>query len=222
MIRSKFKLGWISLLSLASATACVSGSNSSLSTVVDALDGIRGSNAPVVDAYVQYLGPDSRWAGPVLWTIHVSARDGHAPVFEVTPELPKAKFNSAPELSNRVPASALGLTQGKTAPSSASNSRMLSLEQVRDRLQHLGAALASADPEAGACVAAVKVRLTRADGTVNEKQACRGSAVWTQVASELAAEFMGQSRYPAAQPAMTPPGAETAAPAAAEHAGKSS
>jgi hypothetical protein len=217
MIRSNFKSGLVALLSLASAVGCVSGGGSSLSNVVDAIEGMKGSNSPVVDAYIQYLGPDARWAGPVLWTIHVSARDSQTPVFEVTPALPKLKGTGAPELSGRVPASALGLTQGKSSPVGSKQSPILSQEEVRDRLQHLGAAMASSDDEISACVSAVKVRLTRADGTVQEKQACRGSAVWTQVASELASEFMTQSRYPAAEAAAPAPGAEKSA---TEHAEK--
>ncbi len=193
MIRTNFKSRVVAFLVLSVTAGCVSGGNSSLSTMVDAIEGMKGSNSPVVDAYIQYLGPDARWAGPVLWTVHVSARDSQAPIFEVIPALPKSTRNGAPELSGRVPASALGLTQGKSAP--AASAGLLTQEQVRDRLQHLGSAMASSDNETAACMTAVKVRLTRADGTVQEKQACRGSAVWTQVASELAAEFMTQSTY---------------------------
>jgi hypothetical protein len=195
MSRSNFKARIVAFLALSVTAGCVSGGGSSLSTVVDAIEGIKGSNSPVVDAYIQYLGPDARWAGPVLWTVHVSARDSQAPVFEVIPALPKSRSGGAPELSARVPASALGLTQGKSAP--AAPAGLLTQEQVRDRLLHLGSAMASSEAESAACMMAVKVRLTRADGTVQEKQACRGSAVWTQVASELAAEFMTQSRYSA-------------------------
>jgi hypothetical protein len=215
MVRSNFCSGVVALLSLVSAAGCVSGGGSTLSNVVDATEGMKGANSPIVEAYIQYLVPDSRWAGPVLWTIHVSARDTQTPVFEVIPALPKLKSTGAPELSGRVPASGLGMTQGKSVPSATNQSPVLSQEEVRDRFQHLGAALASSDDETSACISAVKVRLTRADGTVQEKQACRGSAVWTQVASELASEFMTQSRYPASGLTAPAPAAETIAPAPA-------
>lgn len=195
--RCRWVLGFFAL------GGCVSGGNSSLSTVTDALEGMKGSGSPFVEAYIQDLGADPRWAGPVLWTVHVSAREGGAPLFEVSPALPQLKESGAPELSSRVPASALGLTQGRSVPPAAS--RLLSAEQVRDRLGHLATAMASGGADSAACVHAIRVRLTREDGSVVEKQGCRGSAAWTQAAGELSAEFMALSRYPRPQPAVPAP-----------------
>jgi hypothetical protein len=196
MIRPNFMFSCVALLALSLSAGCVSGGGSSLSTVVDAIEGVKENTSPYVDAYIQFLGPDARWTGPVLWSVHVSARESQLPDFEVTPALPKIRSPGAPELSNRIPASALGIAGGKSIPAGAVDRKLLSLEQVRDRLRHLGGAMAASDDESSSCISAVKVRMTRADGSVVEKQACRGSAVWTQVASELAAEFMTQSRYP--------------------------
>ncbi len=188
---------WALILAMMTASGCVSGGPGGLGGVVDALEEMQGNASPVVEAYIQYPGPDARWAGPVLWSVHVSARDASSLRFEVAPALPRAQV--LPELSNRVPASALGMTQSKDGAAAAA-AVVLGLEDVRDRLKHLAAAVSASEEEDSACQSVVKVRLTRADGSVVEKQGCRGSSVWTQVASELAAEFMAQSRYP--QPAM--------------------
>ena len=193
MKRFNSRLAWITLALSASGAGCAGGS-STLSNVVEAIEGLKGSSSPVVEAYIQYPGTESRWAGPVLWTVHVSAHDSHSPVFEITPALPRPKAAGAPELVGRIPASSLGLTQGKSSSGQPAGTVSLTQQQVRERLQHLAEALASADEETASCLSSVKVRLTRADGTVLEKQACRGSQVWTQVASELAAEFMTMSR----------------------------
>ena len=95
--RCRWVLGFFAL------GGCVSGGNSSLSTVTDALEGMKGAGSPFVEVYIQDLGPDPRWAGPVLWTVHASAREGSVPLFEVSPALPQMKENSLSELSRRVP-----------------------------------------------------------------------------------------------------------------------
>ena len=115
-------------LSLAILVGCVSGNNSNVSNLADATS-VSGNSSPFVEAYIQYLGPDARWAGPVLWTVHVSAHDSQDPAIEVLPQLPRIKDSFLSELSGRTPASALGLTQGKTVPAV---SPRLTQEQVRD------------------------------------------------------------------------------------------
>jgi hypothetical protein len=206
--------------------ACVGANNASLSTVVEALEGARNPS-PYVEAYVQYLGPDARWAGPALWTLHVTARDGVAPQFEVTPALPRAeRIESKPaptgvEVTNRAPASALGLTQmpavavAEVSPV-ASGTKTYSTEEIRERLAHLATTVQAGENETRACSTVVKVRLSRADGSVVEKQGCRGSVAWSQVVSEFSAEFIGASRFPAAvaAPVAAPVTAPVGAPAA--------
>src|SRR4051812_39397522 len=54
------------------------------------LDAIQGSIAeakPIVEAYIEYPGPQERWAGPATVAIHVIARDGAEPTIVVSPDL---------------------------------------------------------------------------------------------------------------------------------------
>ncbi|MBU6375713.1 MAG: hypothetical protein KGQ59_06940 [Bdellovibrionales bacterium] len=189
---------WASLplaaLVLAGLSSGCAGGSSTLNHVVEAIEGIQVNTSPVVEAFIQYPGPDAKWAGPVLWTIHVAAFEGVEPTFEVSPALPKMRSTTAPELVGRVPASALGMAQGRTIPVVTTESRVWNHQQIRERLQNLSELMLSSADEKEACASSVKVRMTRADGSVIEKQACRGSQQWTQTASELAAEFMTMSR----------------------------
>ncbi|MEN9722247.1 MAG: hypothetical protein RJB38_233 [Pseudomonadota bacterium] len=193
MNRLEMACRWVGVSTVISVFGCVGGGSSNLSSVMDAIEGMKSNSSPVVEGYIQFPSADARWAGPVLWSVYASARDEGQPVFEVTPKLPRRQnLPSVPELSGRTPASALGMAA--RSASGAPTVKTLGREEVRERLQLLATSVASFEEEKVACVSAVKVRLTRADGSVLEKQACRGSAVWTQVASELAAEFMDQSR----------------------------
>ena len=79
--------------------------------------------------------------------------------------------------------------------------------QIRDRLANLARVIQAGDASVEACSSAVKVRLSRADGSVVEKQGCRGSTNWSQVVSEFTAEWIKvsgmhvvQSREPASTP----------------------
>jgi len=205
MSRSFSQLSSVVLLS--SLLGCV-GNNASLNTALEALEGV--SSSPVVEAHIQYLGPDARWAGPALWTLHVSAREAGAPVIELSPEIqPKTEIPQSLTVGGRAPASALGLTR---VSGSAVNQQKLaeaypSVEQIRDRLAHLARVIQAGDASVEACSSAVKVRLSRADGSVVEKQGCRGSTNWSQVVSEFTAEWIKvsgmhvvQSREPASTP----------------------
>lgn len=180
---------------LIGAAGCVGANNASLSTVVDALEGAAPHASPVVEAYVQYLGPDARWAGPALWSLHVSAKDGTLPVIELVPAISGARAPiAAPEVLGRAPASALGLTRipGQAIQAAIQQSiKPPSLDQVRDRLAHLAGIIQAGDASTEACSMAVRVRLTRADGSVIEKQGCRASTNWSQLVSEISAEWIG-------------------------------
>jgi len=176
---------------------CAGGGSSTLSNMVDAIDGVKKNTSPFVEGYIQYPGAPAKWAGPVLWTIHVTARDGQVPQYEVTPALPVVVHHEttpavAPkaqsEVTERGPASTLAVTTSVHAHEG------FSAEKVREQLGHLAEALASSEKETQACSSSVKVRLTRADGSIVEKQGCRGVAVWSQLASEMASEYMGLSR----------------------------
>ncbi len=191
---------WIKQVGVAFQAGLLAGcaGGGSLSTVVEALEGVQNTS-PFVEAYVQYIGPDARWAGPALWMLHVTARDGGSPSVELSPALPAVKIPvTAPELAVRAPASALGMVQMPTPPEQAPARKVYSTEEVRERLLGLAGAIQAADAETQACSTVVRVRLTRADGSVLERQGCRASPYWSQMVSEFAAEYMGASRYPAA------------------------
>jgi hypothetical protein len=190
----------VGLISAAAGVGCAGTGNGSLSTVVEALEGARNVS-PFVEAHVQFIGPDARWAGPALWSLHVSAKEGDRPILEVTPKLPEASSKSSPnsriagdlEGVRRGPASALGMTQ--RASVSTDWDLGPTSEKIRERLALIASALQAAEAETFACSTTVRVRLARADGSVVERQGCRGSVQWSQTVSEFAAEMMSASRF---------------------------
>jgi hypothetical protein len=193
---------WLKQVGVALQAGVLAGcaGGGSLSTVVEALEGVQNTS-PFVEAYIQYIGPDARWAGPKLWMLHVTARDGASPSVTLSPSLPAVETRSpAPEVAARAPASALGMVQMPTPPEQAPARKIHTTEEVRERLLGLAGAIQAADAENQACSTVVRVRLTRADGSVLERQGCRASPYWSQTVSEFSTEFMGASRYPAAVP----------------------
>lgn len=164
--------GVVLILALAAASqGCLSMQNS-----VDAITESM-STQPYVEAYIEYAGPQARWAGPSSFVLHVNAKQDTGPAeLSVTPALFK-KATPAPTTANsRAPASAPGPA--------------LTGEAAREQLAHLATALQGASEAFRGCLSPVRVRLIRADGGLVEKQGCRGQNGWSRVASEAVDHFI--------------------------------
>ena len=133
------------------------------------LDAIAGAaSQPYVEAFVEYRGPQERWAGPANWTLHVVAKD-----------------NERPEIT--VP-SAWRTDQTTTARKPAS--QIVTGEEARTKIGALAAAVGESDAGFSGCLYPIHVRLIRADGNVLDKEGCRGQSHWDKAASGMVDYFM--------------------------------
>lgn len=141
-------------------TACSSANRSS-----PALEVVSGQpKNPVVEAWIEYPGPPSRWAGPSSLLIHI----------DVHPNGDTAKITWTSEAQ-------LFSDAGKPIPR----------ETVQDALDDLSEALhASAIPLPETCVNPVRVRLIRSDQSVQERRGCRSPIGWPRIASEVVSDLL--------------------------------
>jgi hypothetical protein len=160
-------------------------------STLDAIQGSIEEKKPFVEAWIEYSGPQERWAGPSSLIVHVTAKDGGAPMVALvpdrfTPEAGVADFSSQ--------AASLPAGPGR-APGSESQA-ILSTTAIRDRLAVLGTALSqptsagAADEGASGCLSPIHARLVRSDGSIVEKRGCRSGAGWAFQASAAAADLV--------------------------------
>lgn len=144
-------------------SGCMTGQNQST------FDAILGSSQNYVEAFIEYKGPQERWAGPANWVMHVSARDSGAPQVVI----PTAWTPTTVSPNVRKPAS-----QGLTA------------EVARARLTTLAAAMNENDSGYKGCMYPIHVRLVRSDGGILDEQGCRDQSHWAKTASETVDFFV--------------------------------
>jgi len=186
-------LGTVSFAVLGLAiSSCTSLSNHPALDAVRSMNGAQNpaiSGKSFVEAYIEYRGPQEKWAGPVTFLLHVVAKEGDLARVTFTPAFSKDSASesapatapiheNAPTVNGRKPASALTLHHA------------LSAEVARTQINQLAAAIQSGDVEFSGCLSPVRVRLLRADGAVVEKQGCRSSDGWPKAASEAVGHFM--------------------------------
>jgi hypothetical protein len=140
-------------------------------TTLDAIHSAM-SIQPYVEGYVEYAGPNSKWSGPASFILHVSAKEAGYARISATPPI-FGEMAPPPTMGGRVPAS-----QGYP------------MELAREHLAHLATAIQGADPGFRGCLSPVRIRLVRADGSLLEKQGCRGQSGWARVASETVSHFV--------------------------------
>lgn len=183
--------GW-GCLSMQSQTSLDGGGNTTTNT----------STQPYVEAYIEYPGPQAKWAGPMSYILHVSAKDSGAAQITTTPQLltdePKAEHESheAPSVSQRAPA-ASAVSQA-IAPAI----HHMSSEDARAQLAHLVSALQGVQAPFRGCMTPVRVRLVRADGGIFERQGCRSELGWSRTVSETVSAFVEASLHGAPAPAV--------------------
>jgi hypothetical protein len=189
VISKKFqKRSWISILLVLGSTGCISSMNNA--PQLDALQSLVGGGKSYVEAYVEYRGPQERWAGPSTFLIHVNAREGTAAKISVSPnvfgnrKVDPANFQPTMDTSRR-PASK---TQEHGPGSEAAPG--ITAEAARNHLNQLAGAMQNGDVAFEGCLSPVRVRLIRTDGAVIEKQGCRSGEGWSRAASEMVHQFI--------------------------------
>jgi hypothetical protein len=133
------------------------------------------SNKAYVEAFIEYRGPQQKWAGPTNFLLHVVAKDAGVAKITVTPSLfatPRSRDQD-------------GTTAGRTLASLG-----MAGENARKQMLQLATAMQGEDAPFSGCLSPVKVRLISADGAIFEKEGCRGSTGWPKVASESVSGYI--------------------------------
>lgn len=145
---------------------CMTGQNQ---TTLDAITG--GATQPYGEAFVEYRGPQEKWAGPSNWVMHVSAKEGEKPRVSV----PAAWMSDTSE--TRRPAS-----------------QLITGEEARAKIGELAVAMSEQSVDFQGCMYPVHVRLVRMDGKVVDRQGCRNQSHWSKAASEAVDFFLAAVR----------------------------
>lgn len=142
-----------------------------------ALDEIEAevSDIPVVEAFVEYGGPQEKWAGPAPFILHIDAREGAPAQVAMTPNVfQEVDFAPVIRGGGRMPASTADLTA----------------ERVRERLGAFRDELANEATPFSGCMSPLRIRLVAGNGALVERQGCRDTHGWAKSASQLVADFM--------------------------------
>lgn len=138
----------------------------------DDLSNVPGSpeDRVFIEAYVEFPGPHERWVGPPGYVMNVNAKEATKPWVGVT------SLAAKPVLGDRRIAS---IPKGDP-------------QAARAQIERLATALKEDDssPEFKGCLSPVRVRLVRGDGTMVEREGCRGYNAWTKTASEFVGYFL--------------------------------
>lgn len=160
------------LMATANLAGCFSMQNQTT------IDGVQEatSKLPIVEAVIEYPGPQDRWAGPVTFTMQIVAKDAGPAIIKVSPALfqGSAVRMKENEVDNRAPASGKGLSG----------------EEARDRLAHLAASLSGGEESFRGCLYPIRLRFVRADGSLSEKKGCRGQSSWSRNVSQSVNDFI--------------------------------
>jgi len=135
-----------------------------------------------VEAYLEYVGPPDRWAGPRTLTLHLLAHDAEqaSAILTPNPVTPKS--------------AAGGDTPSAAANSGASGHLPVAQLVARAELDELGrAVLEQAIPFAG-CLYPIRVKLIRADGSLLEREGCRGNHGWPVAVSRTVSDMIRIAR----------------------------
>lgn len=173
MRSKKFRLGMGTATGVLAAALVFSSCVGGVQSTVDGL-----TKTAFVEGFIEYPGPDKRWAGPKSLMVHVSAKENWAQI-EVVP--PPKVFPDALTVNGRTLAS---------APTTG-----MSGEAAREQLAHLASVLQENEGSFAGCLLAVRVRLVRNDGSVVEKSGCRVQSAWSRTISEAASQFVTASLY---------------------------
>ena len=176
---------------------CMSARNHpALEAVQKGQEGQGASGPTYVEAYIEYPGPQQKWAGPESFVLHVMAKEGKMAELTATPDW----FNKTTvKLASRRLASALseaakGAEAAKQQPGLSNFA--VPKDVAREKLRYLAGAIQNGpEPVFKGCLSPVRVRLVREDGQFLEKTGCRSETGWPHVASESVEYFMTAMLY---------------------------
>jgi hypothetical protein len=144
-----------------------------------------------VEAVVEYTSPGKKWAAFPTTSIHLKSqsKDGFIEV-NVTPKQTQQVFAAMNAKAN---------PEGRKIASETNTPSKMGVEELRSRLSILANEMGSSDQSKysnsyTSCMAPIKVRLLRADGSVFEKMGCRSGSGWSSVASHLVNDSL-KSKY---------------------------
>jgi hypothetical protein len=181
----------IPLLVVSAAIAAIGSGCLSMQSqsTLDAITSSGQSNAPVVEALIEYPGPAAKWAGPASFSLHVVAKDSGPANITVVPAL----FNNTapPTTPEGRKIASEGAGKARTIASSKVNA--MSGETARGYLQTLALSLQGAGETYRGCLYPIRVRLVRSDGSLVEKQGCRAASAWGRTASESVHYFISSA-----------------------------
>jgi hypothetical protein len=151
--------------------------------------------SPYVELYVEYSGPAERWAGPVSFLLHVSARDSEKVTYQVSPVSFFESDPAAVEVISRTPASADTATSGGAGKAQAPSVMPpgKAIAEARERFAELAEQIESSTERFRACLSPVRVRLIRQDGGLKEWEGCRSSRGWPKAVSEFTDKILNGS-----------------------------
>lgn len=167
-LRVVLRVGF-SVLFLMSLISCF-GSNNDTANTNSSLD---DSGLPFTDAYIEYLGPHGKWAGPQTFSVHVNTKG---------PE--NAKVNISTSIFK---------DESPSDKSLQSVSHGITVEVAREQIARLSSAMQEQDSPVRGCLLPVRVRLIREDGVLMTRQGCRGQLGWPKVASEIVNQLVGSA-----------------------------
>lgn len=156
---------------------------------------------PVVEAFVEFVGPHRKWLGPEATQLHVVLKGGQKPSISFSPErlsgIAASKSEGSPEHQKAIAANAgpnAAPADAKRNPaevvptvgtdSIASDPTSDKIRAALDELTNSAFSEANNLPPKG-CLYPVRLRLVRTDGTLLEKEGCRGGAAWVRKAEEF-------------------------------------
>ena len=129
------------------------------------------------DLYLEYVSPGARWAAPETFVLHVNASDGgKTQPFTAEASLSRAQFRGE---------------EGTPTPPPPTFS--VPTELAREQMRKVYAALPTKIPTGAACLYPVNIRLTTTEGTLLQRQGCRGQSPWLKAVYELTDQILARS-----------------------------
>ncbi len=162
-------VGIVSLFVLAGCTSLQNPSS------MEALKAVEAVSSPFVEAFVEFAGPDARWAGPASLVVRVDTRQ--SAVAHVTSQ-PAVRAMAHPPADGTTAGRGLASEPGMPTPKARALFSELATQMQADAQSFSG------------CLYPVRVRLIRQDGSVLEKHGCRSHQGWPQAVSKAVSTFL--------------------------------
>ncbi|HLE01768.1 MAG TPA: hypothetical protein VJB59_16015 [Bdellovibrionota bacterium] len=161
-----------------------SGKNTVTSSAIQAVP-----PSPFVEAYLEYVGPPQRWAGPNSVIVHIFARDSDTADIKVMPSFLRPYFARASHENRSLASPSSGPLLGNK----------MTRVMAREELTRLASAMSGPEQPFFGCLSPIRARLVRADGSVLERHGCRDTAGWPVTLSQLVSRSIAATQVAQAQ-----------------------